>query len=83
MDLRGAVGVLLVFLTVVSMQGDATQVRLHGQEFITYELRSLSNNPPETKIQLRFRTIRPNGLLLYSNGENNFLHLDIYHGQVR
>ena len=83
MDLRGAVGVLLVFLTVGSMQGDAAQVRLHGREFITHELGSVANNPAETKIQLRFQTIHPNGLLLYSKGKHDFLLLDIYHGQVR
>ena len=84
MDLGGGVTALLVCFALFSVQTHATQVRLHGREYITYELRSLTSNPRETVIKLRFQTIHPNGLLLYSKGRNeDFLQLDIYHGQVR
>lgn len=84
MDLGGGVRTLLVCFTLFSVQTHATQVRLHGREYITYELGSLTADPQETVIKLRFRTIHPNGLLLYSKGENaDFLRLEIYHGQVR
>lgn len=83
MDSRGVQSALLVFFTLASMEAGATQVRLHGQEFVTYKLRSVANNPLQTVIKLRFQTIHPNGLLLYSKGKNDFLLLDVYHGQVR
>ena len=82
MGLLRDLSILLVFFALALTNGQAAQVRLYGEEFITYGMRKVAN-PGRTVIKLRFRTIHPNGLFLYSKGNNDFLQLDIYHGQVR
>ena len=82
MGLSRELSISLAFFTVAWTNALAAQVRLHGGEYITYGLRKVAN-PRQTVIKLRFRTIHPNGLLMYSNGPNDFLQLDVYHGQVR
>lgn len=90
---KGAMGlpfelsILLVFISFTSTNvccGE--QVRLTGEGFITYEPRK-AWNPRQTEITLRFRTIHTNGLLVYSTRLgtqlDDFLQLDIHHGQVR
>ena len=90
MGLPRELSILLVFFTLTSPNVSGDQVRLTGEQFITYEPRKLGN-PQMTVIKLRFRTIHTNGLLVYSTrtGDNDFmqlddfLQLDIHHGQVR
>jgi len=83
-------GILLVFFSLTSTNVSGDQVRLTGEEFIIYEPRK-AGDPRQTVIKLRFRTIHTNGLLVYSTRSGNndfmqlddFLQLDIHHGQVR
>lgn len=90
MGLPRELSILLVFFTLTSTNVSGDQVRLTGEQFIIYEPRKLAN-PQKTVIKLRFRTIHTNGLLVYStrSGDNDFmqlddfLQLDIHHGQVR
>ena len=84
MDLAGYFAIGLVFLRLASVT-EATETRLHGGEFITYELENFKNNPGKTEIKLRFQTIHPNGLILYAEGKatGDYLLLDIFKGQVR
>ena len=85
MGLPRELSILLVFFSLTSTNVSGDQVRLTGEEFIIYEPRKAAN-PRLTEIKLRFRTIHTNGLLMYSStrsGYNDFLQLDIYHGQVR
>ncbi|XP_068677964.1 contactin-associated protein-like 2 [Montipora foliosa] len=79
----GLPGVVFVICLSLASIAEATETRLHGQDFITYDLKRFANNPQETVIKLRFQTIHPNGLILYSKGKTDFLLLDIYKGRVR
>ena len=89
---KGAMGLLrelsivLVFVILISTNVSGDQVSLTGEGFITYEPRK-AKNPWRTEIKLRFRTIHTNGLLVYSTRSetqlDDFLQLDIHHGQVR
>ena len=78
--------ILLVFVSLTSTTVCGDQVHLTGEGFITYEPRK-AKNPRKTEITLRFRTIHANGLLVYSTRSetqlDDFLQLDIHHGQVR
>lgn len=78
--------ILLVFVSLTSTTVCGDQVHLTGEGFITYEPRK-AKNPRKTEITLRFRTIHTNGLLVYSTRSetqlDDFLQLDIHHGQVR
>ena len=78
--------ILLVFASLTSTTVCGDQVHLAGEGFITYEPRK-AKNPRKTEITLRFRTIHTNGLLVYSTRSetqlDDFLQLDIHHGQVR
>ena len=78
--------ILLVFVSLTSITVCGDQVHLTGEGFITYEPRK-AKNPRKTEITLRFRTIHTNGLLVYSTRSEtqleDFLQLDIHHGQVR
>ena len=78
--------ILLVFVSLTSTTVCGDQVHLTGEGFITYEPRK-AKNPRKTEITLRFRTIHTNGLLVYSTHSetqlDDFLQLDIHHGQVR
>ena len=78
--------ILLVFVSLTSTTVCGDQVHLTGEGFITYEPRK-AKNPRKTEITLRFRTIHTNGLLVYSTRSEtqleDFLQLDIHHGQVR
>ena len=78
--------ILLVFVSLTSTTVCGDQVHLTGEGFITYEPRK-AKNPWKTEITLRFRTIHTNGLLVYSTRSetqlDDFLQLDIHHGQVR
>ena len=85
MGLPRKLSILLVFFSLTSTNVSGDEVRFTGEGFITYEPRKAAN-PRLTVIKLRFRTIHPNGLLVYSmhSGDNDdFLQLDIHHGQVR
>ena len=84
MDLAGYFAIALIFVRLASV-AEATETRLHGGEFITYELEKFENNPRKTVIKLRFQTIHPKGLILYAKGKatGNYLLLDIFKGQVR
>lgn len=63
----------------------ASQVQLEGKSYITYGIRE-NTDPRKTKITLRFRTIHPNGLLIFGTEETkvmDYLQLCLHHGQVR
>ena len=86
MGLPLELSILLVFVSFTSTNACGDQVCLTGEGFIAYEARK-AWNPRQTVITLRFRTIHANGLLVYSTRSktrlNDFLQLDIHHGQVR
>lgn len=78
--------VLLLYFTLASTNTFAAQVQLQGQRFIHYSRIGKDTDPRQTEIKLRFRTIHPNGLLIYGTdgtGTGDYLQLDIHHGQVR
>ena len=93
---KGAMGlpcelsILLVLFSFASTNVFGDQLRLTGEGFIVNEPRK-APNLGMTVIKLRFRTIHSNGLLVYGtrSGDNDFmqlddfLQLDIHHGQVR
>ena len=84
MNLRKNIKLLLIFLAVASMRLHASQVKLRGRQFMTYKLES-GENSRQTVVKLRFQTIHPNGLFLYSKGAktDEYLQLDLFQGQVR
>ena len=62
----------------------ASPVTLNGKEFISFDLASKTNDARQSLVQLRFRSIHPNGLLAYSKGTNgHFLRLEIIHGRLQ
>ena len=62
----------------------AIPVALNGNEFLSLDLKSIQTDLRQSIVQLRFRTIHPNGLLVYSQGTSaQFFRLEIVQGRVR
>lgn len=72
---------LSVFIVKVIL---GVPVALNGDGFISFDLKTVPTNPRQSILQLRFRTIHPNGLLAYSKGtKGHFLRLEIVKGRLQ
>ena len=61
-----------------------TPVALSGDGFVSFDLKSIRSNPRQSTLRLRFRTVYPNGLLVYSKGTmGHFLRMEIVHGRLQ
>ena len=84
MGFRGTLGAFVCLIAFAVRESIAVQASFKGAQFISHKLKADSMNPRQTTIKLRFRTIHPTGLLLYSKGERgDYLRLEIILGQVR
>ncbi|KAL9975254.1 hypothetical protein ACROYT_G012396 [Oculina patagonica] len=71
---------LAVFIVKVIL---GTPVSFNGEGFISFDLKTIPTNTRQSILQLRFRTIHPNGLLAYSKGtKGHFLRLEIIKGRL-
>ena len=72
---------LAVFIVEVI---SSTPVALDGDGFVSFELKSTLSNPRQSSLHLRFRTIYPNGLLVFSKGTTgHFLRMEIVKGRLQ
>lgn len=61
-----------------------TPIALDGGGFVSFDLKSIPGNPRQSSLHLRFRTISPNGLLVYSKGTTgHFLRMEIVQGRLQ
>ena len=85
--LRTGFGVLGFLLCMISMAG-SEEIRVSGDEFVTFNLSSvpwLSRIKKHT-LMLDFKTVHPNSLLVYIGSERqrkDFLMLDLVRGKLR
>ena len=82
---RVAIG--LLFLGSHFLAVSTTEVSFTGRGYIKYPFDS-TTQPSDTGkpelIQLHFKTIHPNGVLLFSEGSSDdFIHLELEHGTIR
>lgn len=77
--------IFLVLFVVKSIPG--TPIAFNGNAYISLDLKSIESteiHPRQLILQLRFRTIHPNGLLMYSKGASGqYFRLEIIQGRVR
>ena len=72
-------GVLVQLCTVL-----CTEVTFRGREYIAYGLQSQHRGSRSNNIQLKFKTIYPTGILVYSRGsQGDFVHLELIDGTLR
>lgn len=72
---------LAVFIVKVI---SGTPIALNGDGFVSFDLKSIRSNPRLSSLHLRFRTIHPNGLLVYSKGTTgHFLRMEIVQGRLQ
>lgn len=61
-----------------------TPVSLNGDGFVSFDLKSIRSSPRQSSLSLRFRTIYPNGLLVYSKGTmGHYLQMEIVQGRLQ
>lgn len=77
--------IFLVLFVVKNIPG--TPIALNGNAYISLDLKSTESieiHPRQLILQLRFCTIHPNGLLMYSKGASGqYFRLEIIQGRVR
>ena len=74
---------LYLAVLIVKVISD-TPVALNGDGFVSFDLKSIRSNPRQSSLRLRFRTIHPNGLLVYSKGTTgHFLRMEIVRGRLQ
>lgn len=77
---------LLLLGSNIFAVSSVVEVSFSGRDYIEYDLNANMNtmDSVKTEIELRFKTIHPNGLLLFSKGTtNDFLQLELKEGTIR
>lgn len=73
--------VLVLFKVCIVL---STEVTFRGHEYITYDLRSRPIGARQNRIQLKFKTIYPTGILIYSRGsQDDYVQLELRDGVLR
>lgn len=72
---------LLLALNVLN--GLAIEVTFKGQEYFSYSLKNDNIPTDKNVITLRFKTIHPSGLLIYSRGTSDYVQLELINGVLK
>ena len=62
------------------------EIRVDGDDFVSYDMSSIPGLRKNHTVKLEFKTVHPNGVLMYIGSEEklkDFVMLDLVHGKLR